>query len=63
MLLGGIIGQILFLIYINHVATEIDMHSNIFLFADDTKSLVNLVMFYSYNKIKWSAGYNELSPN
>ena len=34
---GDFVGSLLIIIYINHVPTEIDIHNNIFLFADDTK--------------------------
>ena len=34
---GGVIGPLLFLIYINDMALEVDVDSNINLFADDTK--------------------------
>ena len=34
---GGVIGPLLFLIYINDIALEVDVDSNINLFADDTK--------------------------
>ena len=34
---GGVIGPLLFIIYINDLASEVDSSSNIKLFADDTK--------------------------
>ena len=34
---GGVIGTLLFIIYINDIATEIIIHSDIHLFADDAK--------------------------
>ena len=34
---GGIIGPLLFIIHINDITSEIVIHSNINLFADDTK--------------------------
>ena len=35
---GGVFGSLLFTIYINSVSTQIDMHSSIMLFANDTKN-------------------------
>ena len=34
---GGDIGPLLFIIYINDITTEIDIHTNVVLFADHTK--------------------------
>ena len=42
---GGVIGPLLFLIYINDIALEVDVNSNINLFADNTKILAILVQF------------------
>ena len=41
----GVIGPLLFIIYINDIASEVDSNRNIKVFADDTKYLVNLTSF------------------
>ena len=50
---GGVIGPLLFIIYINDIALEVDVDSNINLFADDTKifSHSNTILQKSLDKI------------
>ena len=50
---GGVIGPLLFIIYINVIASEVDSNSNIKLFADDTKifSESNSVLQKTLDKI------------
>ena len=55
--LGGVIGQLLFIMYVNDIASEIESNSNIKLFVDDTKifSESNFVLQKSLDKIyHWS---------
>ena len=50
---GGVIGPLLFIIYINDIVSEVDASSNINLFADDTKifSHSNTTLQKSLDKI------------
>ena len=43
---GGSVGLLLFIICINHIASEIDISSNTNIFADDTNILADLTQLY-----------------
>ena len=44
---GGVIGPILFFIYINDINSNIDIKSDMSLFADDKKILVSQITLYN----------------
>ena len=57
---GGVIGPLLFIIYINDIASKVDVSSNINLFADDTKtfSQSNTTLQNSLDKVYNCHGHN-----
>ena len=62
--LGGVIGQLLFIMYVNDIASEIESNSNIKLFVDDTKifSESNFVLQKSLDKINYCLKKKEIEP-
>ena len=53
---GGVVGPLLFIIYVDDVNSEIDVSSSINFFADKIKKIAIVTQLYKKNLIKFIIG-------